>query len=117
MLIVWMLCIGRAPAIPALVNPLVHLESLDSAALAFLVGVSLEHQKEKDEEEEEETGELYPQRASLDRHHSGAWSPIDRDNASRTLERQRFTFLNDHGEIIADLPCRQPATALGVYTA
>ena len=48
-------------------------ESLDSAAIAFLVGVSLEHQKEK--EEEEETEELYSQRASLHRRRSGKWSP------------------------------------------
>ena len=44
-------------------------ESLDAAALAFLMGVSLEHQKEK-EQEAEETEELQHRR------HSGKLSPI-----------------------------------------
>ena len=54
-------------------------ESLESAALAFLLGVSLEHQKEKEEETDNFTGwmeELCSQRASLHRRHSGEWSPI-----------------------------------------
>ena len=54
-------------------------ESLDSAALVFLVGFSLEHLKLK-EAETDWMEELHSQRASLHRRHSGEWSPIGLGN-------------------------------------
>ena len=65
-------------------------ESLDSAARAFLVNGSLEQQMEMDEEEEVPE-ELYSQRASLQRCHSGEWSSLGMGTAKRlrSLGKQR----------------------------
>ena len=90
--------------------------SLDSAALAFLVSASLEQQVEmvveqEEEEEEEEPEELYSQRASLQHHHSGVWSSLGMGTAkllqswgSIDESLVRFTFLDDQGEVLVDLP-------------
>ena len=88
-------------------------ESLDSATLAFLVGASLEQEKEK-EEEEEVPKELYSQRASLQHYHSGEWSSLGMGTAkvlrswgSNDECLVRFSFVNDRGVILADLPVVQ----------